>query len=114
MRSAVGFKGKYFTLSGIQALHTEITLNQQTQSFQASSTNLKILFCDDEDPPPDLEILETEDLEITFPKTKVNCNCYFNCKTRLTLLFSKKLGNYLCPCLKTKTGTSPPFINLHI
>ena len=109
MSSPIGFKGKYFTLSAIQALHTAITLNSKLSSYQSISTNLKILECDDEDPPPDLELLELELIEKTHPKPKGNCNCYYKSRSYLTLLCSKKMGTFVCPCKKTKTGTSPPF-----
>jgi len=58
-KSARGFRGKYFTIAGMCALHTEVKLHSANTSLK--SVGFKQLFLDnseDEVDPPDEELLQ--------------------------------------------------------
>lgn len=84
---AKGFKGKYFSLTAIQALVSEIKLSAQI-SRVAHCHNDIACECEDEDPPPDVEELLAQ-LETFAPKVsrcQCHCNCFFNRRTRCAFL----------------------------
>ena len=48
-KAALGFRGNYYSLSGIQALHTQVIQESTIQSFLSTSNILKILVCDEDE-----------------------------------------------------------------
>lgn len=84
---AKGFKGKYFSLTAIQALVSEIKISAQV-SRVADCHNYISQECEDEDPPPDLEdlLLTIEPFAPKVSRCQCHCNCFFNRRTRCAFL----------------------------
>jgi len=111
MKTAIGFKGRYFTLSAIQALHSAITLHAKHSTF--ISTAVIYHFFNGKEVEEDPPNLSTTCL---CPKTAqqnsskpCHCNCYFRRLAWLLLYLSKLFRRTLCRCRKTKTGLAPPY-----
>ncbi|RUM46127.1 MAG: hypothetical protein DSY46_00950 [Hydrogenimonas sp.] len=109
MKTAIGFKGRYFTLSAIQALHSAITLHAKHSTF-ISTAVINHLFNEKQaEDPPDLSTAcvcqETAQKNRSKP---CHCNCYFRRLAWLLLHLSKLFRRRLCRCRKTKTGLAPP------
>jgi len=86
---AKGFKGKYFSLTAIQALISEIKLSAQISRISHCHKPSSIE-CEDEDPPPDLEELLAQ-LETFAPRVsqcQCHCDCFFKRRTLCAFVHS--------------------------
>jgi hypothetical protein len=109
MRTARGFKGRYFTLAAIQALNSAVKLHARENAFVSAAVVYHVLNDTQEDDPPDLPAScpcrETAKQNRSNP---CHCNCYFRRLAWLLLYLSKLFRRILCRCRKTKTGLAPP------
>lgn len=108
-KHGTGYRGKYFTLTAMQGLHTEVIQQCVNTSRQNFSYALKILVSSEEPPPDDeLELISCEETQTkgAFP---CHCNCFFKRVFKLVLRSTKLLGKFISPCRKTKTGIAPPY-----
>ncbi len=110
MKTARGFKGRYFTLSAIQALNSEVKLHSLKNSFISHAALYNILDDKEEDDPPDEPLVcpcaKNSKKEGSNP---CHCNCLFRRRAWLLFHLSKFFRRTLCRCRKTKTGLAPPF-----
>jgi hypothetical protein len=110
MKTAIGFKGRYFTLTAIQALNSAIKLQAKNSSFISIAVVYNALndTQDDEDDPPDLTSCSCQNTFIQKSSKPCHCNCYFKRLAWLLLCLSRLFRRTLCRCRKTKTGLAPP------
>ncbi|SFP98738.1 hypothetical protein [Hydrogenimonas thermophila] len=110
MKTAIGFKGRYFTLAAIQALNSAIKLQAKNSTFISVAVVYNALSDiqeDDDDPPDSTSCLCQDSLKQNSSKP-CHCNCYFRRLAWLLLNLSKLFRRTLCRCRKTKTGLAPP------
>ncbi|BDY12194.1 hypothetical protein HCR_05060 [Hydrogenimonas cancrithermarum] len=110
MRTARGFKGRYFTLAAIQALNSTVKLHARENAFVSAAVVYNVLNDMQEDDPPEVSssCLCTETVKQDRSKP-CHCNCYFRRLAWLLLHLSNLFGRRLCRCRKTKTGLAPPY-----
>ncbi len=113
MKILKGFGKNYFTLSAILASSVEQKLQSQVSSiFSLLHKNIsqEEKELEEEEPPCEL-LLATS----TFKLKPCHCNCFYNLKTRLTLLSHHYIPR--CPYYTTyfafrRTGVHPPLLQL--
>jgi len=111
MKTAIGFKGRYFTLTAIQALNSAIKLHAKHSAFISTAVVYNFLNDtqeEDDDPPELLTSCLCQDSFKQNSSKPCHCNCYFRRLAWLLLNLSKLFRRTLCRCRKTKTGLAPP------
>ena len=110
MKMAIGFKGRYFTLTAIQALNSAIKLLAKNSTFISVAVVYNALSDtqEDDDDPPDLTSCPCKNSFKQNSSKPCHCNCYFRRLAWLLLNLSKLFRHTLCRCRKTKTGLAPP------
>jgi hypothetical protein len=113
VKTAHGFKGRYFSLQAITATSSAVTLQARHTSYVQTSRFRYLLMDETEDDPPDDPPIVAV-CENSFQKGSApcHCNCYFRRKAWLLLTLSRLFRRTLCRCRKTKTGLAPPFFQL--
>ncbi len=113
MKILKGFGKNYFTLSAILASSVEQKLQSQVSSiFSLLCKNISQEEKELEEEEPSCELLLNTS---TFKLKPCHCNCFFNLKTRLTLLSYHYIPR--CPYYTTyfafrRTGVHPPLLQL--
>jgi len=110
MKTAIGFKGRYFTLTAIEALNSAIKLQAINSTFISVAVVYNALndTQEDDDDPPDLTSCLCQDSFRKNSSKPCHCNCFFRRLACLLLSLSRLFRRTLCRCRKTKTGLAPP------
>jgi hypothetical protein len=107
LKTPKGFGKRYFTLASIQAHSVAHSLCSRSARVDALECRLQKERESDEQPPDDPESV----LACLADAKPCHCNCYYNRRTRRTLLRSKHLCYSQCNCRFysfRRTGVHPP------
>jgi len=110
---AKGFKGKYFSLTAIQALVSEIKLSSQASRMAYCRYDMRCE-SEDEDPPPDIEdlMIQIEPFAPRVSRCQCHCNCFFKGRTRCALLHAFKVPKIRFLFNIYSTDLAPPSLIL--
>ena len=109
MKTAIGFKGRYFTLVAIEALDSAVKLQAVNSTFISVAVVYNALNdTQEDDDPPDLTSCLCQNSFIKNSSKPCHCNCFFRRLAWLILNLSRLFRRTLCRCRKTKTGLAPP------